>query len=493
MKKKLVSALLCVAMVSSLLAGCGGSGDAPAADSGSDAGEETTESTEATEATEDTSDASGDEAAASDSGASASSDYSGTVRMLNFKPEISDAMQEVAAAYTAETGIDVQIETAASGQYESTLTARMDSSEAPGIFVVESATALGNWKEYCRDWSDTELYSYVTDPRYTMQEDGKVLALCYILEGWGIIVNSEITDAYFASPNKTTEYTSLDDLYTFDALKAVVEDMTAMKDELGIEGVFGSTSLKQGDDWRYQTHLMNIPLYWEWGADVDINGAVPEFTFAESDTFKNILDLYLNNSVIEPNLVGTKTVDDSMAEFALGKCAMIQNGDWAWNTILNTDGKVVQDDKVRFIPITTGVEGEDAMGLCVGGSQSLCINSQLPEEDQLAAIDFLTWLFSSDTGKNLVAQKLQLVTPFSCMEGAEYTNPLFGSENEISAAGKAAYPTTCNLIPDQTWKDSFGASLLMYAQGQKSWDDVVKDAVSEWETERAYTNQANGY
>ena len=218
-------------------------------------------------------------------------------------------------------------ETAASGQYESTLTARMDSSEAPGIFVVENVTALGNWKEYCRDWSDTELYSYVTDQKYTMQEDGKVLALCYVLEGWGIIVNSEITDAYFASPNKSTEYTSLDDLYTFDALKAVVEDMTAMKDELGIQGVFGSTSLKQGDDWRYQTHLMNIPLYWEWGADVDINGAVPEFSFANAENFKNILDLYLNNSVIEPSLVGTRTVDDSMAEFALGQCAMIQNGE----------------------------------------------------------------------------------------------------------------------------------------------------------------------
>lgn len=85
-------------MVSSLLAGCGGS-DAPAADSGADAGTE----------------AAGDDAAAGDSGAAASGDYSGTVRMLNFKPEISDAMQEVAAAYTAETGIDVQIETAASG------------------------------------------------------------------------------------------------------------------------------------------------------------------------------------------------------------------------------------------------------------------------------------------------------------------------------------------------------------------------------------------
>ena len=75
MKKKLVSTLLCVAMVSSLLAGCGGSGNAPAADSGSDAAAETTGAEDTSEA-----DASGDEAAA-DSGAAASSDYSGTVRM----------------------------------------------------------------------------------------------------------------------------------------------------------------------------------------------------------------------------------------------------------------------------------------------------------------------------------------------------------------------------------------------------------------------------
>ena len=52
----------------------------------------------------------------------------------------------------------------------------------------------------------------MTDQKYTMQEDGKVLALCYVLEGWGIIVNSAITDAYFASANKSPEYTSLDEV-----------------------------------------------------------------------------------------------------------------------------------------------------------------------------------------------------------------------------------------------------------------------------------------
>lgn len=423
------------------------------------------------------------------------SSYDGTIRWLNYKPEVADAMQEIAAAYTEETGIDVQIETAASGQYEATLTARMDSSDAPSIFVIDSVNMLNTWKDYISDLSGTELYSLVTDDSYTMNDgNGTIYGISYALEAWGIIVNKEITDAYFASPNKSTEYTSLDDLYTFDALKAVVEDMTALKDELGIQGVFGTTSLKAGDDWRYQTHLMNQPLYWEWGGNenIDLNGAVPEFTFEYSENYKNILDLYLNNSVTEPNLVGTKTVDDSMAEFALGQCAMIQNGDWAWNTIANTDGKVVKDENVVFIPISCGVEGEEEMGLNVGGSQYMCINSQASEEDQAAAEEFLVWLFSSDTGKQLVAEKLQFVTPFSTMSDATYTNPLYASEAAITEAGKTAYCWAANLIPDQTWKDNMGANLLMYAQGQMEWDDVVTNAVETWAVERDITNSANG-
>ncbi|MDD6324406.1 MAG: ABC transporter substrate-binding protein [Lachnospiraceae bacterium] len=422
------------------------------------------------------------------------STYDGTIRWLNYKPEIADQMKDVMAAYKEETGIDIEIETAASNQYEPTLTARMDSSEAPTIFVVDGINMLNTWKDYIMDLSDTELYSYVTDDRYTMNDgNGTIYGISYALEGWGIIVNKAITDAYFASPNKTTEYTSLDDLYTFDALKAVVEDMTAMKDELGIDGVFGSTSLKSGDDWRYTAHLMNQPLYWEWGGNdkIDLNGSVPEFTFEYSENYKNIFDLYINNSVIEPSLVGTKTVDDSMAEFALGKCAMIQNGDWAWNTIANTDGIAVKAEDVCFIPITTGVEGEENMGLNVGAGQYFCINSQASEEDQKAAEDFLVWLISSETGKELVSKKLQLVTPFSTMADAEYDNPLFASENAIASAGKTAYCWAANLIPDQTWKDTFGADLLQYAQGQIEWEDVTKDAVDTWAVERDITNSAN--
>lgn len=420
-------------------------------------------------------------------------EFTGTLRWLNYKPEVADAMNEIAAAYTEETGIDMKIETAASGQYEATLTARMDSSEAPAIFVVDSINMLNTWKDYIADLSGSELYTFCSDDSYTLNDgNGYIYGISYALEHWGIIANKGILDAYFASPNKSTEYTSVDDLYTFEALKAVVEDMTALKDELGIQGVFGSTSLKAGDDWRYQTHLMNIPLYYEWGEDTDVNGSIPEFTFEYSDGMKNIMDLYLNNSVVEPTLVGTKSVDDSMAEFALGQCAMIQNGDWAWNTIASTDGKAVADEDVIFIPITIGAEGEENMGLSVTGSQYVCINSTQDEATQAAAADFLAWLFSSETGKQMVAEKLQFVTPFTTMSDATYTNPLFASANAIAAAGKKEYKPVCNLIPNQTWKDAFGANMLMYAQGQMEWDDVVTAAVDSWAVEAEYTNMANG-
>ena len=466
MKKKLIGVTLCMSMMAVALAGRGSSS--------STAGSKATEAAKADVAKE------------------GASDFTGTIRWLNYKPEIADQLVEVAKAYTDETGVNVQIETAASNTYEQTLTARMDSSDAPTIFVCDSMKMLNEWQDYCADLTNTKLNGFVSDQTYTLKKDDKVYGISYALEGWGIIVNKAITDAYFASPNKKTEYTSLDDLYTFDALKAVVEDMQSMKDELGIEGVFGSTSLKAGDDWRYQTHLMNQPLYWEWGGNdkIDLNGPIPEFKFEYNKNFKDILDLYLNNSVIDKSLVGTKTVDDSMAEFALGKCAMIQNGDWAWSTIAGTDGKKVNDKDVCFIPITCGVEGEKDMGLNVGASQYMCINSQLDQKDQDAALAFLEWLFSSDTGKQLVAQKLQLVTPFTTMADAEYTNPLFESENDIAGKGKKAYCWAANLIPDDQWKNDYGASLLQYAQGQKDWDAVVSDAVTEWETERKITNEA---
>ena len=60
----------------------------------------------------------------------------GSVYWLNFKPESDETLQKIAALYTEKTGVPVKVVTAASGTYNETLTAQMDKSDAPTMFVV---------------------------------------------------------------------------------------------------------------------------------------------------------------------------------------------------------------------------------------------------------------------------------------------------------------------------------------------------------------------
>ena len=48
----------------------------------------------------------------------------------------------------------------------------------------------------------------------------------------------------------------------------------------------------------------------------------------------------MDNSCTDKSDLGNKTVEDSMSEFAQGKVAMVQNGNWGWTQIESADGNV---------------------------------------------------------------------------------------------------------------------------------------------------------
>ena len=79
----------------------------------------------------------------------AASQDAGYVYWLNMKPEADEALQAMAAAYTAETGVPCKVVTAASGTYSDTQTAEMAKSEAPTLFNVGNMSALADWEDYC--------------------------------------------------------------------------------------------------------------------------------------------------------------------------------------------------------------------------------------------------------------------------------------------------------------------------------------------------------
>ena len=245
---------------------------------------------------------------------------------LNYKPESTDSWKEIAKAYEAKTGIEVRILTAASGSYEQTLKSEIAKRGAPTLFQINGPVDYAKWKNYCRDLSDTQLYSWLIEPDMAVRDGEGVYGIPYVVEGYGIIYNDGIMQKYFSLPSRKTDFGSMEEVNNFSKLKALVEDMSEHLGELGIEGVFASTSFSEGEDWRWHTHLPNLPVYYEFSQKGVADEQELDFSYEEN--FKNIFDLYINNSCTAREELASKTVDDSMGEFALGKAAMVQNGTW---------------------------------------------------------------------------------------------------------------------------------------------------------------------
>lgn len=411
-------------------------------------------------------------------------DAKGSVYYLNFKPEVSKQWEEIAKEYTKETGVEVKVSTAASGQYESTLKSEMAKKNPPTLFQINGPIGYKSWAAYCMDLKDTDLYKNLSDQSLAITSEDGVYGIPYVVEGYGIIYNDEIMQKYFALADKAVDLKDATEIQDFDTLKKVVEDMTKHKADLGIDGVFSSTSFAAGEDWRWQTHLANVPIYYEY-QDNDTND-MDKIEFTYNENFKNIFDLYLNNSITDPGLISSKTVEDSMAEFALGKTAMVQNGNWGFGQISETDGNTVKAENVKFLPIYTGMDKDKDQGLCIGTENFFCVNEKVNDADKQATIDFVNWLISSDKGKDYMTNTLGFIAPFSTFsEDEQPTDPL-AQEVVKSLNDDSKTPVTWNFttFPSQTFKDNFGASLLDYANGNKEWDKVVSDMVADWATEK---------
>lgn len=411
------------------------------------------------------------------------------VYFFNFKPEIADVYDDIAREYKEKTGVNVKVVTASSGTYEETLRSEIAKSNAPTIFQINGPTGYENWKDYCKDLSDSKLYDMLSDKSVALTSGDGVYGIPYVIEGYGIIYNDAIMQKYFKTEGAVV--TSADEIHDFDTLREVVEDMTAKKEELQIDGVFASTSMAAGNQWRWQSHLANIPFYYELRENQKYDNTVlaglntKEIQFKYHENFKDVFDLYINNSVSAPGLLSSVTVDQSMAEFALGKCAMVQNGNWGAEQILEVSGNTVDDDDIKFLPIYTGVEGEENQGLCIGTENYLCINANATEAQQQASIDFLVWLFSSEDGKEYVTDELGFLTPFNTFEPDELPDDPLAKEvlRWMNKEGIESIPWTFASFPSDEFKNRFGDALLEYTQGQKSWEDVVSAVKQTWSEE----------
>ena len=415
------------------------------------------------------------------------------VYFLNFKPEAAKVYEKIVKEYEKESGVKVKVATAAANTYEQTLKSEIAKSSAPTIFQVNGPIGYEAWKEYCLDIKDSGIYSHLSDKTLAITEGEGVYAVPYVVEGYGIIYNDAIMKKYFSLKDKSVDISSAVEITSFDTLKAVVEDMTAKRDALGIKGVFASTSLSSGEDWRWQTHLLNVPLYYEFRdseeySDPTLAGLNSKnIAFRYSDNYKNLFDLYINNSITEKTLLGSKSTADSMAEFALGQVAMVQNGNWAWSQISGVEGNTVKEEDIKFMPLYIGVDGEKSQGLCIGTENYIAINKYASEDQQKKSLDFLNWLFTSETGKRYVTNELDYITPFDTFKEDELPRDPLAREvvRYMNDASVTTVPWIFTSFPSDVFKAEVGGALLEYVQGGKDWKAVDQTIKDKWKSERA--------
>ena len=427
--RKVVSAMLVAAMATGMVAGCGSSSDSK----------------------------------------SDKKDAKGKVYYLNFKPEQDEDWQNLAKEYTEETGTEVTVVTAASGQYETTLQSEMAKSDAPTLFQVNGPVGLKNWKDYCYDLKDSDVAKQLTSDDFALMDGDKMSGIAYVIESYGIIYNKELL--------KKAGY-SADDITNFDSFKKVVEDITANKDKLGFSA-FTSAGMDGSSDWRFKTHLANLPIYYEYKADGIDNTDAIKGTYL--DNYRQIWDLYITDSTCDPTLLASKTGNDAVAEFVGKKAVFYQNGTWAYS-----DVKDLGDDNLGMLPIYIGAEGEENQGLCTGSENFWCVNNTSSDEDIQATLDFLNWCVTSDEGTSAMADDMGFVIPFKAAKDS--TNPLIAIANDYVAAGKTSVDWCFSTMPSEEWKNGVGSALTAYAAGTGSWDDVVTAFVDGWAKEYKLAN-----
>lgn len=397
---------------------------------------------------------------------------SGSVYWLNFKPEIDEVLQELAKDYKEAKGVAVKVVTAASGTYDQQLTSEMDKSEPPTLFVLGTKDDLKQWGDYALDLSDTDIAKECKSDDYNLRDDNDTLkAIGYCYECYGIIVNKDLL---------TKAGYDVADIKNFDALKKCAEDIHARAAELGFDA-FTASDMDDSSSWRFTGHMANLEYFYEERDDGGWDTTPASIKGTYLPNYKNLYDLCINNSTVEPTTLATGGHDPEN-EFVSGKAAFFVNGSWEYATISEAL------ENTTMIPYYCGVEGEEKAGLNCGTENCWAVNSQASEENQKATLDFMLWLVKdADASKKLV--DALGIMPFT--DSVESTNQYLLDADTYTADGCYIMDWATNYQPNvDEYRAGLVSALNKYNNDQSdaNWAEFKTAFVDGWATQYKKAN-----
>ena len=440
MKRNLLAIVLVGAMAVSLAA-CGGSG-API------------ENTPA------------DSAATTDGGISSSD----SLHLVNGKIEVDAPLKALAAAYEAETGVHVEIESIGGGvDIQGQLKQYYQGNNMPDIFVNGGATDFANWEGLLADMSN-EAWVEDTEAEY-VDVDGKVVGFPYTTEAIGLAYNADILEKAGIDPASITGP---------ESMKATFETLDSKKDELGLTAVIGYCAEAMNLYWSTGDHLFDV--YEDEGLERDDTtyfdllsdgGKIDKERFVK---YAEMVGLF--NQYSDPSLLVSGTYDQQILNFASGKYAFVTQGSWIGVTMTTNDKEQYEaagSFKVGMLPYAFE-EGQDTI---LTNSPSWWAVFDGTNAD--AAKAFLQWC-AEDAGQKILVEDAGFISPF---KSCKYTSvdPFAQTITDYMQAGKtSAWHFLGN--KEGLAQNALGVVYQDYASGNikdaETFTDIVSQAAAQY-------------
>lgn len=378
------------------------------------------------------------------------------VDIFQFKVEAKEALEKAADLYMdTNPNVDINIQTVGGGDdYGASLKAKFASGEEPAIFNVGGPQDVEDWLANLEDLSDQPwvdlAYNGTLD---TVTVDDKIYGMPMNQEGYGLIYNKTIFEKAGIDANS---------IKTFADLEMAVKTLEDKKDELGLKAVF---ALPAKETWVTGLHLSNVALGNEFNSALDAYHAnAVEFLYG--DSLKALLDLQTDYAYQPDGTKGSLNSVDYSTQveemFSLGQVAIIQQGNWVYQSIHDIDEELTEQIGMLPIPLKGAVEDSIATGVPMYWS----LNNNKEDATKAAAKDFLNWLYTSDEGKTLIINEFNFIPTFTGYESDDL-QPKDSLAQEVlrySSEGRTmpwvfmGYPTAWGM-------DVLGADIQAYLAG----------------------------
>ena len=392
-----------------------------------------------------------------------------TVDIFQFKVEIKDQFEELVKVYEKENpDVKINVKTVGGGNdYGASLKTTFSSGEEPAIFNIGGPSAVEEYRDYLADVSDTEAAKIALEGTLNTVTDGdEVLGLPFNQEGYGLIYNKRIFEEAGINP---------DEIVTYGDLEKAVESLDKQKEELGIDAAF---ALAGKEKWVIGNHLANIFFAPEFNNDALEAYNAETIAFEKGDELKRHLDLESKYSA-QPIL----SLDYSQQVeqlFSLEKVAIIQQGNWVYNSIYDMDPELAEEG-IGIIPVPVeGFEGSMPAGV----PMYWAVNSQSDEKVVQASKDFLDWMYTSDTGKNAVLEDFKFVPAYEGYDTSKIADPLSQTIYEYASEGNTIAGWVFQGAPTGWSEQVLGASMQKYLSGDVTWEKMITEVQENWEAER---------